>query len=280
MHRTTYLECSNTELHVFDSITDVAKMTDGKPNHGYDGKSTKRWLGRTDLRTWDKVISATRTPWKKGITFVESMTRAIDDSLPRPIVTRRRRRFRDDIGDGVDYDRLRSGVAFWETTEQRKSSGSRPIDIVVDISTSSRVSADDALWRTIASLALTIRLEASGFRVAIWLVTYSDCRIGVDGRKLMTVTNVKRHQDRVDLSSLTSTMSIWYFRTVMFSLFDQIAGERDYRRTYGAPETPTESQYDAAGIGNDRIRVERIFSERSAVQFVNDTLAELECHHV
>lgn len=173
------------------------------------------WLGR-GFPTQEAVYAACGEAWDEGIEIVEKMLGRLDQvELPRPTSRRRRRRWSDDDGDEVDYDRLRSGRQFWRKTHRTNVSGPQIVTLISDMRAPCFRSAEEVLWRGAASVVLTKLLEEAGYRVELWAAQAERQAYHDDGDMLFAV-RVKRSGDPLDLGACIASVSSWFYRLIGF----------------------------------------------------------------
>jgi hypothetical protein len=198
-----------TEGRVFDSLADMVgackEIPAERSAEGASGIDNEKFAGR-QFGTLDEAFAALQTAWTEGIEVVERMGRELDAAdLPKPVSRRRKPRFSEDDGDELDYDRLRTGRAFWRTTRRENTRGPATITVVVDVCANARVKHHDILWRGAAAVALTKRLEEAGYRVELWAAALSvENYYSTSG---FAAVCLKRPSEPLDESSLINAVS-------------------------------------------------------------------------
>lgn len=272
-----------TTYHVFDSVEDmIDSLTDQVAEDRWaehDYSRRRSFIGRY-LRDWNGVCKAARNPWADGIEVLDRMLRDLGNAqLPKPKSRRRRTRFSEDNGDEVDYDRLRDGRAFWRSSRRESTRGPATVTVLVDVGANCNVDHQNILWRGAAAIALTKRLEEAGYRIELWAVqksehVWSSRRAG--GRwdlHKMDAVCLKRPGEPLDPSTLISTVSGWFFRTVFFR--SNCLGDRPIRANLGISRTPSPSDLDKVSRDPGRIVIAGAFTYSDAVEKVRTAIAKL-----
>jgi hypothetical protein len=268
---------SPVEYYIADSMEDFmgwVKQVPDRDVRPHTRLDDENFVGRT-FDSWGAVYAALHTAWEHGIGVLDRMLGDLDDaSVPKPISRKRRPRFREDDGDELDYDRLRSGQDAWRTTRRASTRGPQTVTVLCDIAASCRRNHDDILWRGAAAIALTHRLEEAGYRVELW---------AVDGTRELwnkgTIAGVfavclKRASDPIDRSTLISAVSGWAYRTFWFRAFCG-GGHRSVSRILGYPMALTSEMLDEISRDANRILIDDAFTYDDAVAALRDALGHV-----
>jgi hypothetical protein len=155
--------------------------------------------------------------WQEGIKTVQELLAEIkSEKLPPPKSRKRKRRIDETNGDDIDLDRLRQGEAFWHQIRRDVTTGPTSFTIIADASTNYSHKSRDILWKAAAGVATTHLMEEAGYRVELWLVEYAQ-QCFTDATDLIVATQIKRSQDPLNISKLSSVMSGWFYRTGLFA---------------------------------------------------------------
>ncbi len=178
----------------------------------------QEWIGRRDIATQGEGCSAVLKTWREGWGTVERMREKLLDATPPAAEGKRKRRvWREDGGDAVDVDRLRSGQPYWEGRGAAK--GPPIITLVAQVGGNCTRGAQSLAWASAAILVACERMEAAGYRCAVIFASHNNNAYSdMPGRNLRLVT-VKRPQDPVDFGVLVNMGSGWAYRTLWFRLY-------------------------------------------------------------
>ena len=185
------------------------------------------WVqGDTDvrLRSFDEVAEKCVGTWESGLKEFEKMREQLADvELPTPTSIRRRPAYRDDDGDEICLDRLKTGKPdFWRTTTRQASTARKQVTIVTAIGAPSKIDTLKLMWRGIAAVVLCDKLEEAGYSVEIVGAQYVDHGLatgkGNNARQIDFASSVilKRHGEPLDVATLVSVTSGWARRTLWF----------------------------------------------------------------
>lgn len=214
--------CSENGYHyiLFDHLEDMlagVKLAseENAARATYNALHQESFVGR-EFTSWEQVYRDAQAAWPEGLATVDQFTSELGSAkLPKPVSRRRRPRFAEDNGDELEYDRLRSGQPFWRTSRRERTAGPQTVTILVNVATSACVDHNDILWRGAAALAMTKLLEEAGFRVELYVMEKAAGTFS-DGTGNCTAVCMKRAGDPLDMSSLVSTVSGWFFRSMFF----------------------------------------------------------------
>jgi hypothetical protein len=270
---------SKTEYYIHESVGELVEFAKAVPQHRYHAfdhanAEHSSFTGRR-FADWSAVWQATQTAWQDGIAVLERMLAEISDAvLPKPVSRKRKSQFREDDGDELDYDRLRTGQAFWRTTRRTNTKGPATITVLVDVCANARVNHTDILWRGAAAIALTKILEQAGYRVELWAVEKTrglwGARGEIDG---MQAVCLKRPSDVLDCSTLIGAVSAWFFRTVLFRV--DCCGQHQIDSGLGHHAVPNSNDLDEITPDRNRHLVADAFTYDAAVAKVRQVLNTL-----
>jgi hypothetical protein len=260
-----YEKTTTGHLRVFDSVEDmIAGCRTAVYRRHVESAAMKneRWVGRA-FANWNEVYAAACGPWDEGRDTIERMVGQMEgEDLPKPVSRKRKTRFAQDDGSELDYDRLRSGQEFWRRCERQSTKGPQTVTIVADVSTRSGVNHEDILWRGAAAIAVTHVLEEAGYRVELWAVRCAN-QYDADGKDTVTAVNLKRAGDPLDIATLVTAVSGWFFRSMFFRAESLHAAEP--RSTLGMPRKPTQQELVEITGTSDAVLVADVYDEQIAV---------------
>lgn len=272
----SFLEDS-THFQVFDSVSDLVDSIRNVPDSyiaPWGGCLNKAsWIGRK-FTSYEQVYRDALDTWPDGLAIVDQMITTLESEashLPRPKNRKRRMRWDDSDGDEYDLDRMRLAQEPWRVSKRESLTGPQTLTIVVDISTSSYVSYQDILWRGAAAIALTHLLEDAGYRVELWIIecgskTYYSGRHGCLGICL------KRPSDPLDMPTLVTAVSGWFFRSAVFlamSLPEKPLGG------LGHPTLPSPERITKITGSMEAILIAEAFSEKAAIELARTILDKI-----
>lgn len=265
-----------TEGRIFDSLADMIgecqRIPQDRSEVGAASITSSSFVGRKFSGLAD-AYAALQTVWTDGIEIVDRMTRELDSTdLPKPVSRRRKPRFSEDDGDELDYDRLRTGRAFWRTSRRQNTRGPATVTVVVDVCASCRVDHQDILWRGAAAIALTKRLEEAGYRVELWASMFSkeNYRNSTNG---FVAVCLKRPNEPLDESTLVNAVSGWGFRSLWFQA--SCLGTKQIHPNLGYPRAPTAQELDHITPDTNRVLIADAWKYEDAVAQVYTAVEKL-----
>jgi len=275
------MEVLNSNSHIktyawkFSSVQEYLDHAD-KSQADFLNHGRTQFVG-ADLPTWDSAIAKYSAVWEHGVQTVQQFVEKLESAdLPDVKSHARRTVFHEDDGDEICIDRLRSGQSFWRKSERQVTIGPTEVTIITDMSTYSSVRSDDVLWRGAASIALAHLLESKGYRVELWavdkfLTTHQKQHV-IDGVCL------KRTSDALDVSTLSSFVSSWFFRTLSFVVrktFAVVDLKVVHGPDHGYPRVPTAAELDYFSRDENRIFISGVFSFHDALSLIKHSLERL-----
>lgn len=192
------------------------------------------WIGRT-FSNWDDCWEKSNSAWDAGISILEDMKMQIEDAVSISPINIRRRRARSEFGgDGVDMERLYCGQPYWDTREKQRSNSLQTVKIIAELGANCGMDSQDIMWRGAAAAVIADLLEENGFRVEIWgaefinspFKTTKDTKYytwkkpeNSDNKypDLFYLVNLKESNTPVDMATLATGVSGWFFRTAILS---------------------------------------------------------------
>ena len=265
-----FIEQNRTEYRIFDSVEDLLASARSANWHFTNRPD---FTGRRDLSGWDSVEEASRREWPEGLEVVDRMLTELGaGELPKPKSRRRRLRWDESNGDDICLDRLRSGQSFWRESRRQVTTGPATVTILADVCTPCNVKARDILWRGAAAITLARILEEADYRVELW--AYEKCNGRYDSTiGGMNVVCLKRPQDPLDLSTLVSSVSGWFYRSAFFRV--PRMSRRRCCPSLGPVATAQLADLDLITSDQKRVIVQRIFDYGAAIQFIKQTLSNM-----
>lgn len=265
----------------YDSVDEFVQFAESVPDSRYSGEKNccdnRSFVGRR-FSGWQDAVDATRTAWPEGLEVLERMLHDLDDTaLGEPRSRRRRTRFRDDDGDELDYDRMRSGQSFWRTSRREWARGPVTITVIVDVCASCGVNHNDILWRGAAAIALTKKLEAAGYRVELWATEVQQELWKPNSRNPITLVEavcLKRPGDPIDESTLITAVSGWFYRTIAFRAM--CSGQHSLSPALGFPRSPKSEELDHISRDENRILIADCWTYGTAVDKVRGAIETLK----
>lgn len=235
------------------------------------------FLGR-EFNSFDEVQQALDKAWNDGIEIVDMFTerlRKID--FPAIKEVKAKKTFNSEDGE-IDFERMLSGNPdYYLKVAREKTEGPTTVTIVTDMSGAGWIDADDMLWRGAAAIALTYLLEERGYQVELWVCKGSMFLEEHPDRRIFQTVQLKGCGDPLDLGTLVSAVSAWFYRTETFLMAQtiaELAGET-VKSNYGRPVSPTESDLDLITTDQKRIYSTGVFSFDGACQLMEAELKRI-----
>lgn len=266
-----YIDKQHTDTFIFESVKDMMDYTLPSAFEQRDS----HFVGAR-IESWNKLQERINQPWAEGMYIFEQFVRSLESiDIPELRSHKRRTSFDEAEGDEIDYDRLRSGQAYWRQASREVSTGPQEVTIITDASANCFIESEDILWRGAVALALTKKLEELGYKVELWITDgtnelYDDAR-----HKYVHVSCcLKRPEDPLDVSTLINTMSGWFYRTEIFTLLTTICKKNKHLVSpcLGRAKPPTEEDLDELSRDELRIYSSGVFSMASAMSMMQAEL--------
>ena len=182
------------EIHKSNRGQEIVKMQDqpDEPDNWHGGL--------TRLDSWKaKGIEG----WPEGVQRMHEALKAVKANKALDV---RRRRTRGPEGDDLDIHSIYGGrlETAWERMAPRQGYGSPVVRIWIEASTPGMMTADQMFWRGAAAMAVTERLEESGYRVEIQIYSHLDKLWDSPGNEdYFRAVCAKRADRTLDLEALT-----------------------------------------------------------------------------
>lgn len=253
-----------------------------------DANEYKYITASGDGTEWQQRIDAMRQLNEELVSQVEAMVNEMQHlDLPEVKDTRRRCTYSEDDGDEVDLDRLRSGQAFWRTSQREDSTGPATVTVICDIGANWSVPAVALQWRGVAAVALTHILEKLGYQVEFWMVeggrrVFSN-RDSTE--KVVQAMCLKRTEDTLDIKSIINCLSAAFYRSVVFTGIRTTGHhvQTDGKKTpvnagLGTAYAPTEVELDHISRDANRAYMRGVFDKESAAVAMEALVSKLAQH--
>lgn len=173
------------------------------------------------FRSWAEASDAVTKPWEKGQQRITQLVEELKDSEPPEIKSRqRKRRWTEDDGE-MDTDRFLGNMDdFYCESKRETTHGPSQITILVGISCQWSVSEEAASWRGAVAAALCGYFEEAGYPCE--MIAYQGHRGLYSSRTkhydMVMSTRVKECGEELEMNTIASATSPWYFRTLGFML--------------------------------------------------------------
>lgn len=174
------------------------------------------FLGR-EFTSKQELLSAVDLPWPEGMEAVEDYRKRIDEGTTRAVSVKRKRRFIDD-GEDIDVNRyIASDPMYRSTVRRQKNYGNRNIKLICHCGGVSSVSSDEMFIRTAAVVATADILEDAGYSCEI-VMYYRSMNVyrTSNYQGIITVIQLKKFGEPINVNNLIVAMSPWLFRSVHF----------------------------------------------------------------
>ena len=262
-------------LHVslFDNAGELAATTSqAVPERNNHITLDRSFVGRR-FKAVAEAGDALNATWSDGLAILDRMRDELAGAaLPQPRSRRRCLRWDEATGDELDYDRLRSGQAWWRTSRRDVVNGPASRTIVVDVGANCHVDAEDILWRGAAAIVLTEILEAAGYRVELWAAwKTSSCYHNGDGA--LVAAQLKGTADPLDPSTLVNAVSGWFFRTAFFQAVCLSASKA--KGSLGHSREPSTDELDLVTTDPGRTIISGAWNYADAVALIRSQVNQL-----
>jgi hypothetical protein len=176
----------------------------------------KKALMRSDINTWDDLEKALARPWVEGIEIIKKLREQIPEQETDFSSSRRRRRSTSEVDGDVDFDRWMAGRSdFFDLPMSIKvKGGSKFVSLAFASGMSHAVSGASAFVQAASIVAAVDKLEEQGVQVE--LSSYNAGRQAYKSgpRDRLSVIVLKRAGEPVNIESLATAVSPWFFRLV------------------------------------------------------------------
>jgi hypothetical protein len=210
---------------VYDSVQEMVTAADkafqaGRRQRDDDAiRSDVHFLGRS-FDGWGDVVAKVGDYWPEGLDLVQEMLFELRNvtGQARPKSRVRHSRWSADDGDEIDMDRLRAGQDCWRQTVREERDAPQTLCLVFSLSTSASYGSDEVLWRGAVAIVLADLLEACGYRVELWAVSYGR-HAYYDGSDAFVAAKLKGSASPLDIAALVNGIAGWFYRTVVFQSY-------------------------------------------------------------
>jgi hypothetical protein len=213
-------------IHLFDSAEEVLKSAEnprGYSRMDYAFQNSK-WTGAY-LPDWDSVRTKVRGSWEEGRKRVEAIKNKVGSgNLPKPESRTRKHRWSEDDGE-VNSDRLLRGESdFYRETYRTHKTGAQNITILTHLGGSCNRSSENLFLSAAATIAVLDLLEEAGFSCDIWGYSVVAKAWARNDDTYMMGVKLKDSGSPLDVDSLVSICSGWFFRTAGIGSVDDREG--------------------------------------------------------
>lgn len=244
----------NSEMFVFDSVTDMTDYTDANM---WDKLYTKseNFLGEK-IESGEQLRDKIKSAWEYGLTVLGEYSIKLENEAKIELKSHKRKIvYSTEGGDEVDVEKSQEqGQIVWRKYVREESTGPTEVTIITDTTTAYFMDSADILWRGAAAIALTKLLEDRGYKVELWVVNGTELYSGKD-TKVCTACCLKRCSDPLDTSTLINTVAGWFYRTATFGLLNTICSKEgeSVANGYGTCYTPKPQDLDE--LSRDELRI-------------------------
>lgn len=209
----------------YDSAEDM--LASAQANRGrrtYPAFSRGGWTGM-DLRSWDDARAKLNSPWPEGREKVATvMSEIAEAKLPSPVSKARKQRWSEDDGE-VSSDRVLAGESeYYRETYRASKTGTQNVTVLTNYGGVASHSSESLFWSSAAAIAVVDLLEEAGYSCEIWAYNWST-RAFDNGADFFSAIHLKEAGNPLDIESLMTVTSGWWFRTVGLSVFDDVPGQ-------------------------------------------------------
>lgn len=268
MRRVERVQDTGADMFIFDGQKDLNDWN-------VAGQFVKSDFFKDVPKSWEELQKKLVEDWKYGMEVLTSFVKRLkQEAIPDLKSTKRTTTFSMEEGEEIDLERLAQGLPYWKHTEREEKTGPQDVTIIIDTTTIAYRDTDDILWRGACALGLAFVLEEKGYKVELWVVNGS--YLYTDGRTpVVTACCLKRPQDPLDLSTLVSTVSGWFYRSATFTLLRTIGhktGKEIQYESLGAAYEPRSADLDEVSRDELRIYSSGVFSFSAAVSMIRGEL--------
>lgn len=267
------------EVHLFDSpheeVERVFHPDNAKTRNEYGiGNLRASFLGR-DLRDWDQIKAAIDSEWTEGIEVIDKMIKECEDHIPKPQIRKRRMKWNDHDGDEIDIDRLRAGTDYWRMAHRPfVYNHGQAVTLLIHAGGNSFQNSMDLMWPGAASTVIAHQLEKSGYRTEVW--TVSNIKgLFTNGDGCVTATKIKELSQPLDISTLATAISGWYYRSIVMLSEGISHSGREPTVFYGQNVTITPIVGEISK-DKDIIVCTNVYNKTAAKSFVETTLSKFK----
>lgn len=268
--------CTDAQMFVFDSVADLDEYTDG--NYFDSGRlmHEESFLGEK-LESWIQVQEKMQSAWEFGMTVLdEYVLKLQDEELLQLKSHKRKLEYSDESGDEIDLEKsAEAGHSVWRRYTREETTGPQEVTIITDTTAPWTTDPSDILWRGAVAIALTKLLEERGYKVELWVVNGTNLWSDEPETPVCTACCLKKCSDPLDISTLVSTVSGWFYRTATFSLMLTICDKTNHTPHYALGPVYPPKPRDLDELSRDELRIysSGVFSFNGALSCVK---AEIE----
>lgn len=276
--RAEYFANKAIEVQIYDGVHDHAREAVRAHREGRDGGNgnyieDSRFTGRDFGNDWDRFAREAVGAWEEGAKTIQRMKESIKLELaPRTI--KRYTHWREDAGDDLSIDRFERGQPFWRSSRRDRNTGPGGITIAVNLSAAAFRTPESLFWRGAAAAIIADVCEAAGYAVEIHAIVYTEGTY-TNGAGSFQAVCAKRPGDYLDIGSLATVVSGWYFRIGFFSTFG--LANATPACGLGVPsKCPRPLLKYIAKKPEDVIVIENVFDEKAATALIEKCIIEID----
>jgi hypothetical protein len=270
------------EVHVFrhDSMASLVEKVMAIPAARIAAATEcitdESFLGGRSFQTVGEATDAIHEDWQEGLDIIGRLRDELAEvEMPQPRIVRRTRRWSEDNGDSVDFDRLRSGQEYWATTTKAERTGPRNVQIHVGAGATQSYSGKEIFWRGAAAITLAEWLESAGYRVKIVGFNYSE-NLYFDEKGTFSaglqITTLKDYQDPLNVSLLANSLSGWCYRSTWFGA--KSLGKLNYNSTLGSTIKMQDRPQVEAEYFPNSLRCDGFYDAKEAKKWLQEMAAK------
>jgi len=267
-----------TRIKLYHSVQDMAEDGDRAHQQGHRSNSPAGrgyFIGR-EFASWDEARDAAGQTWDEGLSIINRLAESVSGKIEtQPRSRKRRTAWSEDSRDEIDIDRVRSGQAPWRTCQRQETTGQQIITLIADVGANAYVDVEKILWRGAAAVVLAGLLEEAGYRVEIYAMRKGQGTFKHVKDDLLTAVRIKRPDQPLDIATLASAVSGWFFRTLFFQAFFTMGLAVD--EGLGRSVQLTEADgVQAVPDAQSPIIISGVWSEEAAMEFIDREIEKFQ----
>ena len=237
------------------------------------------WLGAKNL---EQLLHEYENGWEAGVEKIKQIEIEIDVEQGESV---KRRRVRAASGDNLDMFRVYRGDldSAWERCERKHKIGNRMVNLVVSVSGSAYVKADQLFYAGACAIRIVEELELAGYSVAV----YGAICVGYPSGTVTSGTyvyKVKEHNEAIDLNTLAVDLCragcFRYFGFQAVEVICDVFGSK-VSSSYGRASELNYEQLSWLGLATNSLVIsESILSKESAGVVVSSVLSFMNTHAI
>ena len=222
-------------------------------------------LMRSDLRDWSDLEKAITSPWEAGIALINKLRAQIPEQ-ETDFSSRRRRRGTSEVDGEIDFDRWLGGRSdFFDLPMNIKvKGGSRFVSLAFSNCVNSHISGASAFIQAASIVAAVDKLEEQGVQVELSIYNAGKRVYAAGPKDRLSTVVLKKAGEPVNIESLATAVSPWFFRLV--SLTSQCCDALEFPLDYGMGAACYDFSKVKQFMPPDVQEIVRTFDLRGAVQ--------------